>query len=126
MVTDTPLARSLAPEDIKVGSYVMTLHNQHQIMMSKGCDNPEPEVVVVPVVTRPRYPELPAKVVAICLPFIVVEREDKKTEILDTRSHRLARVSKKFAKAALKPHQPKDKLKKKAKKKTKKGKKNRK
>ena len=116
MLKEIPLARSLAPEDIQVGSFVMTLHTQNQIMMSKCSQMTEPQVVVVPVITRPSYPELPAKVVAICLPFIVVKREDMKTEVIDTRSHRLAQVPKAFAKTAWAPHQPKKSKKKKKKK----------
>lgn len=109
MIAQTTLARSLAPEDIQVGNFVMVLHRQSQVMMSKCTDSETPEVVVIPVVTRPAYPELPAKVIDICLPFVVVRRESKKTEIIDTRSERLARVPEQFAKAALKPHMPKKK-----------------
>ena len=118
MITETTLARSLAPEDIQVDTFVMTLHRQSQIMMGKCSESSDPEVVVVPVVTRPCFVELPAKVVAICLPFVVVQRETSKTEIIDTRTERLAAVPKPFAKAALKSHRPQ-----KDKKKNKKGKK---
>ncbi len=112
MVKEITLARSLAPEDIKPGTFVMTLHRQNQIMMGKCSESSDPQVVVVPVITRPGFVELPAKVLAICLPFIVVKRETGKTEMIDTRAERLALVPKSFAKAALKSHlPPKDKKK---------------
>lgn len=111
MITQTTLARSLAPEDIQVGNFVMVLHRQNQIMMGKCTDTGDPEVFVIPVITRPSFPELPAKVVDICLPFVVVRRESKKTEIIDTRSERLARVPKLFAQSALKSHKAKKKKK---------------
>jgi len=122
MVKENTLARSLAPEDIKAGTYVMVLHSQHQIIMGKCSAIGEPEVVVVPVVMRPFWTELPAKVLAVSLPYVVVERPETKTEIIDTRCDRLARVPKSFAKAAIKPHMPKkdkkkDKKKRKGKKK---------
>lgn len=122
MVTEQTLVRSLAPEDIKVGTYVMTLHRQCQVMMGKESSLGEPEAVVIQVVLRPYFPELPAKVVDICLPFIIVERENRKTDIIDTRAERLAKVPKRFAKEARKSHLPK-KDKKKKKSKSKKGKK---
>lgn len=119
MVTESTLARSLAPEDIKSGTYVMTLHRQYQLMMGKCSAVGDPEVVIVDVVVRPFCAQLPAKVVGVCLPYVVVKRETGKTEMLDTRSERLARVPKRFAKTALKSHLPK-KGKKKSKKKGKK------
>ena len=117
MITENTLVRSLAPEDIKVGIYVMVLHRQCQVLMSKDSALGDPEIAVVQVVMRPYFPELPAKVIDICLPYIVVEREDRKTDIVDTRSERLAKVPKRFAKKALKPHLPKKDKKKKGKKK---------
>jgi len=112
MVKETALARSLAPEDIKAGIYVMTLHRQNQIMMGKCSEIGDPEVVVIQVVTRPIWTELPGKVIAVCLPYVVIERAPSKTEVLDTRNDRLARVSKGFAKAALKSQTKKKKKKK--------------
>ena len=120
MVKEHTLARSLAPEDIKVGTFVMILQQQQQIMMGKCSATGEPEVAIVPVTTRPCWTQLPAKVIAVCLPFVVVQRPETKTEIIDTRSDRLAQVPKSFAMAAIKPHMPKkDKKDKKNKKKQK-------
>ena len=121
MIKEQTIVRSLAPEDIKAGTYVMTLHRQCQVMMGKESSLGEPEVAVIEVVMRPYFPELPAKVVGVCLPYIVVERENRKTDMIDTRSERLAKVPKRFAKAARKSHLPKKDKKKRSK--SKKGKK---
>jgi hypothetical protein len=104
MVGEKILARSLAPEDIKSGIYVMTLHRQYQVLMSKCSPIGDPELVVLPVAMRPYETELPKKVIEVCLPYVVLETEKGKTEMLDTRSHRVAKVTKRFAKAAHKPH----------------------
>jgi hypothetical protein len=98
------MARSLAPEDIRVGAYVVTLHLQSQFLLFNELPTGEPEIIVHPVVRRPCETQLPRKVVSVCLPFVVVRNHERKTEMLDARSVRLARVSKEFAKAALKPH----------------------
>ncbi|MDF1809997.1 MAG: hypothetical protein P1U42_09910 [Phycisphaerales bacterium] len=122
MVKETSLARSLAPEDIKIGTHVMTLHRQNQIMMGKCSELGDPEVVVIQVVTRPIWTELPGKVIAVCLPFVVIQRGSSKSEIIDTRNDRLALVNKKFAKAALEPRMKKKNKKSSKKRKKKKGK----
>lgn len=117
------LARSIAPEDIKVGTYVMTLQRCYQIPMSKCSPIGDPEIVVIPLVLRPFYTDLPSKVVDICLPYIVVERENRKTDVIDTRTQVLALVSNQFGKKARKPHLPKKKKKPKKSSKSKKAKK---
>ncbi len=117
------LSRSIAPEDICVGTFVMTMHELRQVAMLK-CESVEPEVTVLQFAMRPYETELPRKVLSVCLPFVVLERVNKKTEVVDTREVRLSRVSKRFAKVARKPHEPKKGVKsKKSKKKRKKKKK---
>lgn len=104
MDTNMMMACSLAPEDICVGMYVATLHVQLQFLMYRENPAGDDELYTYPVVRRPHETELPRKVVGICLPYVVVRNHDRKTEMLDTRSVRLARVDTQFAKAALKPH----------------------
>jgi hypothetical protein len=123
MSDKSTLARPIAPEDIKVGTYVMTLHRCYQIPMSKCSVIGDPEIVIIPVVMRPFFTELPSKVVQVCLPYIVVERENRKTDIIDTRAEMLALVSNEFGKKARKPHLPKKKKKPKKSKKSKNAKK---
>ena len=98
------MARSLAPEDIEAGMYVMTLHTQHQHLLMRDNVAGDDELYTQQIVRRPCEPELPRKVVGVCLPFIVVRNHARKTEMLDTRCIRLARVDEQFARVALKPH----------------------
>lgn len=104
MDTNMMMARSLAPEDIRVGTYVVTLHIQQQYLMFR--DNPvgDDELYIYPIARRPCETELPRKVVGVCLPFVVVRDNDRKTQMLDTRSVRLAQIDERVAKVALKPH----------------------
>ncbi len=104
MDTNMMMARSLAPEDISVGMYVATLHVQLQFLMYRENPAGDDELYTYPVVRRSHETELPRKVVGICLPYVVVRNHDRKTEMLDTRSVRLAWVDTQFAKAALKPY----------------------
>jgi len=104
MDTNMIIARSLAPEDINVGMYVMTLHSQHQYLMLRDNAIGDDELYIQQIVRRPCEPELPRKVVGVCLPFVVVRNHNRKTEMLDTRSVRLARIDNQVAKIAIKPH----------------------
>lgn len=99
------VTRAIAPEDIRAGLYVMPIHRLVQLPIMR-CEAVEPSVEILQVVVRPFWNDLPGKVVGVCLPFVVVEMPDSKTEILDTRSVRLAQVNKRFAKIARKPHEP--------------------
>ena len=109
MIGQQILARSLAPEDICAGIYVMTLHTQHQFIDSMCTANGGTEYQVIPVVMRPESTQLPRKIVEVCLPYVVAQSYDKMTFVIDTRNERLARVSKSFAKSAIKPYRAKHK-----------------
>lgn len=103
------LARSLAPEDILIGYFVMILQDQHQFLMGKCTPLGDPEYSTLEMRMRPDETTLPGKVVEVCLPFVVVQNHEEKTSILDIRSKQLARVSESFGLAALTPHKPKEK-----------------
>lgn len=107
MIGQQILARSLAPEDICAGIYVMTLHTQHQFIDSMCTPNGGTEYQVIPVVMRPETTQLPRKIVEVCLPYVVAQGYDKMTTVIDTRSERLARVTKSFAKSAIQPYRAK-------------------
>ena len=103
------LARSLAPEDILVGHFVMILQDQHQFLMGKCTPLGDTEYSTLEIRMRPDETALPGKVVEVCLPFVVVQNHEEKTSVLDIRSNQLARVSESFGLAALTPHKPKEK-----------------
>tara|TARA_R110000744_G_scaffold365777_2_gene474665 strand:+ start:405 stop:821 length:417 start_codon:yes stop_codon:yes gene_type:complete len=98
---ENSLARVLAPEDVAAGQFVMVLNEQHQYPCGRCNDSNDPEYVVVEVVMRPDEASMPRLVVAVCLPFVIVESISGTKEMLDVRSKRLARVSDSFVYAAL-------------------------
>lgn len=98
------MARSLAPEDILPGTYVMVLYEQrellHPVNPAEGDMSPE----VSRVLMRPYETAMPRMVLEVNLPFVVVKNHERKTEMLDVRGVRLVKVSKRFARAAVTPH----------------------
>lgn len=104
MDTNMIMARSLAPEDISVGYFVMTLNTQKQFLVDRCSQAGEEILGVQRLSLRPDETRLPRKVVGVCLPFVIVRDHNRMTEVIDTRSTGLARVGEAFAKAALKPH----------------------
>ena len=101
------VTRFVAPDDIRAGQFMMTMHHLCQAPILKD-EGVEPEILVLQFTMRPYRTEIPRKVLSVCLPFVVLELADKSTEVVDTRSTRLSRVNKQFAKAARKPHQKKN------------------
>ncbi len=101
------VSRSIAPEDIREGLFVMTMHELRQAAMV-NCEGIKPEVIVLQYAARPYETELPRKVLSVCLPFVVLELPDEKVEVVDTRAVRLARVDSRFARLALKPSKLKE------------------
>lgn len=98
---NSTLVRTLAPEDIQAGQFVMTLNEQHQYTCGRCTPEDTPEYVVVEVLLRPDRVRMPRIVVALNLPFVVVENFAGKKELLDIRKTRLALVSDEFALAAM-------------------------
>lgn len=98
------MARSLAPEDILPGTYIMVLFEQRELLHPVNPVEGDVSPVVSRVSMRPYETALPRLVIEVNLPFVVVKNHERKTEVLDIRSMRLARVSKQFARAAVEPH----------------------
>ncbi|MBO6514907.1 MAG: hypothetical protein JJ974_13175, partial [Phycisphaerales bacterium] len=70
---NSTLAQSLAPEDIRAGQFVMVLNEQHQYPCGRCTPEDTPEYVVVEVLLRPDRTRMPRIVVAMNLPFVLVE-----------------------------------------------------
>lgn len=98
MVEKITAARVVAPEDIRVGSYVM--------LQSTTCEYArwacEPGAGVQ--ITRVRWTagngQRPCRVVGACLPFVLVENEKGDTVMYDTRNVSFLRVKRSFAELA--------------------------
>lgn len=108
MSTNIIMARSLAPEDILPGTYVMVLREQRELLHPVNPNEGDVSPMVTKVSMRPNETTLPRLVLDVNLPFVVVKNFDRKTEVLDTRSIEFARVSKRFARIAVEPYLDKD------------------
>lgn len=98
------MARSLAPEDILPGTYVMVLLEQRELLHPVNPAEGDMSPVVSRVLMRPYETAMPRMVLEVNLPFVVVKNHERKTEVLDVRGVRLVKVSKRFARAAVAPH----------------------
>lgn len=103
---DTTLAKTLAPEDIRVGDFVTMLHTIAELPSCLWCADATSLAFDEPV--RIRFMAMPAgiplKVQAVCLPFLLVKRPFGGQETLDVRQCRFARLDRGFAAAAWKAH----------------------
>ena len=97
------LARPLAPEDIRPGYHVAVLYVIGEHLSCAALNEPswrrvEPvRVQWLPPLWIGRHP---MKVIEVCLPYVLVKEADGDYQTLDVRRYRLARVTRKFGKAA--------------------------
>jgi hypothetical protein len=100
MEIENTTSKALAPEDIDAGDYVSVLHIVHEYLdVFSDClfGPPRPfRVHWLPQEFRA------LKVVAVCLPFVLVEDAKGATQTLDVRRHKLARLDEEFARKAMK------------------------
>lgn len=97
------LARALAPEEIRPGSYVAVLHYVCQWLPCASLEDPlqrrtEPFRIAFVPFKRP----VPLKVIDVCVPFVLVKRPDRTERVIDVRRYRLAGLDTRFARRARK------------------------
>jgi hypothetical protein len=103
------LAKSLAPEDVRVGDYVTLLHMVYELPSFLWCgdasivDRDEP----VRMQLVPLGGGVPLKVKSVCLPFVFVKHPSGKQRPLDIRRCRLARLDRDYAQVAWKTYRKK-------------------
>ena len=100
----TSLAKTLAPEDVCVGDYVAPLYEAYDYPSFCWCSD---AVIVdrqqtVRIEFMAREGGVPLKVIAVCLPFVLVKRPQGKPRTLDVRQVKLARLDNKYASKAWK------------------------
>jgi len=94
-IQDSTLAVPVAPEDIRVGDFVASMNDVHQYVL-RGCDaDPQlgrpPQVHIVTVRTIGVFPRV-YRVLAVGLPFVLVEDSGGLTSLLTCRLAELARL----------------------------------
>ena len=96
---ETSLAKSLAPEDVCVGDYVAPLHERYDFPSFFWCSDAaladRAETVTIRLMARGN--NIPLKVKAVCLPFVLVKHPLRGTLTLDVRRYQLARLDPAYA-----------------------------
>lgn len=100
--TTLRLAKSVGLEDLRVGDYVTFLQVSYQYPSFLWCDSSQPQNEPVQITFLPFRAGVPLKIKAICLPFLVVAEPNKRSNTIDVRQCRLARLDDDYARAAWK------------------------
>jgi hypothetical protein len=97
----TALAASIAPEDVRCGSYVAVLNEIVELPPWLCCG---PAVADDPVRVRYRAMDagVPLKVLAVCLPFVCAKSADGQLTTLDIRQVELVRLEEHYARTVWK------------------------
>ncbi len=106
MKTQTKPSRVIGPEDVRRGDYVTVTHTMYEYISDLCPSITEEEVKIVRVTVMSDDAGLANKVVAVCLPFILVEDTTGKRESLDLRRHRIAILTKNYGRKAFKKKKP--------------------
>ena len=99
MDNEMEMAQSVAPEDIQPGDYITALYVivEHYPLpweRDPAAHGPGPvRTLSLPDGT------LPARVVEVCLPFVLIKTAPGKHRTIDVRRYRLARVSERFGRS---------------------------
>lgn len=98
------VARTLAPEDILVDSYVAVLSRACEFAPTWAVESVDDakRLEVHRLWLSPESPGEPLRVVSVCLPFVLVEGVKGEPTTLDVRSCALIEVSEDYAKACRK------------------------
>lgn len=96
------LAKSLAPEDVRVGDYVSPLHETYDYAsFFWDCDDAlDDRSQTVPIRFLASDSGTPLQVKSVCLPFVLVKHPTRGSYTLDIRRHQLARLDESYAKQA--------------------------
>lgn len=105
------LAKSLAPEDVRVGDYVAPLHETYDYASFFWCcdDALEDRSQTVPIRFVASDSGEPLRVKAVCLPFVLVKAAKGKKFTLDVRRTQLARLTDDYARVAWKAYKKRKK-----------------
>lgn len=95
-------SRVIGPEDVRIGDYVAITHTTYEFIADPCTGITQPEVKPARVTMIPWNAGRPMKVVAVCLPFVLVLDTSRTTETLDLRRHRIARLGRAYGRKAFK------------------------
>ena len=96
MARNTHISRALAPEDVRPGDYIAPLQVVvEHTRLPWECSSASPANELVRTLQLPGG-TTPVLVLAVCLPFVLVQTAKGKHCTLDVRRYRLARVAETF------------------------------
>ncbi|HMP07891.1 MAG TPA: hypothetical protein PJ982_16190 [Lacipirellulaceae bacterium] len=99
---EATLAHPLPPEDVRPGDHVAVLYEINECPSFLWCGDGgiEPRDQLVRLRCTPTAEPVPPKVLAVCLPFVLVKTPQGARQTLDVRRRRLARLGTRFARRA--------------------------
>jgi hypothetical protein len=100
------LAKALAPEDVRAGDFVAVLDEICELPSFFWCDGGAllPRDELVRIRYTPTSEAVPLKVKGVCLPYVLVKQPRGGKRTLDVRKSRLARLDRRYARAAWKAY----------------------
>lgn len=110
MDKQTKPSRVIGPEDVRRGDYVTVTHTMYEYFQDLCPSLPDDDVKIVRVTVMSDEAGQAKKVIAVCLPFVLVEDIAGKRESLDLRRQRIAILSKGYGRKAFKKKKPAKKL----------------
>lgn len=102
MDTQTKPSRLIGPEDVKRGDYVTVTHTMYEFYHDICPSLPDDDIKIMRATVMSDEAGQAKKVIAVCLPFVLVENSLGRQESLDLRRHRIARLSKSYGREAFK------------------------
>ncbi len=95
------LARVIAPEDLAPGIFINILHDiDESVPFLTSCETPLTPPRVTTYVSIPQWATGPLRVLAVCLPFVLVEFDCGMKRQLDVRRASLVRVPEEYGRVA--------------------------
>lgn len=100
-------SRLIGPEDVKPGQFVTVAEvtEQYVYLPAEACVGGNVEPRVAAVTLRSAAAGWPFRVEQVSLPYVLVIAPDGERYAADLRRHRLARVRKRYGKAAFRLHE---------------------
>ncbi len=100
------LAKTLAPEELRVGDYVAVLRITYEVPSFVWCchDSFADRSDLVRLHMLPDDEAVPLEVEAVCLPFVLAKPPKGPPRTLDIRRVQLARLARRFAQASQQAH----------------------
>ena len=95
-------SRVIGPEDVRIGDYLTVTHTTYEFIADPCAGITQDEVKPARVTVIPWDAGRPVKVVAVCLPFVLVVDASRNTDTLDLRRHRIAKLGKDYGRKAFK------------------------